>query len=161
MQSLKGSDCTVLRARLYVAAHAHKTHTRTHTHTHQSPNTTRLHPTAPPTPSPRSSFMKQRPKILHFSGRGVGGGRVSSGLEGLAVDAGIQLADGVLASRDFSAVDLSRCVVVVLSCSWVSVEDVCGLPALASAMMTAGAGAVVAATCNIPAMARQVFLEAL
>jgi len=105
--------------------------------------------------------MKQRPKILHFSGRCVGGGGVLSGFDGRAVDAGIQLADGVLSSRDFSTIDLSRCVVVMLSCSWVSIEDLCGLPVLVSALMTAGAGAVVAATCNIPALARHDFLESL
>ncbi len=91
----------------------------------------------------------------------MGGGGIWSGFDGPAVDAGLQLADGVLASRDFSVVDLSRCVVVVLSCSWVSVEDVCGLPTLASALMTSGSGAVVATTCNIPALARRDFVESL
>ena len=107
------------------------------------------------------SFLKQRAKILHFSGRGVGGGGIGAGCDGLAADAGIQLADGVLASRDFSAIDLSRCMVVVLSCSWVSVEDLCGLPALVSALLTAGAYTVVASTCNLPALARTDFLETL
>ena len=124
----------------------------------------------------------------------MGGSPAAAGCDGAAVDAGIQLADGVLASRDFSCVDLSRCVVVcvepalggalrmhtkhipvgkcscyttcrcavvVLSCSWVSAEDVCGLPVLASALMTAGAAAVVATTCNTPALARNDFLETL
>ena len=91
----------------------------------------------------------------------MGGSDVAAGGDGLAVDAGIQLADGVLASRDFSAIDLSRCMVVVLSCSWVSVEDVCGLPTLVSALLTAGASVVVACTCNIPALARTDFLDTL
>jgi hypothetical protein len=93
------------------------------------------------------SFLKQRPKILHFSGRGVGG---AVEIDAPAVDAGIQLADGVLASRDFSSIDLSRCMVVVLSCSWVSVEDLRALPVLVAAMMAAGAWTVVASTCNVP-----------
>jgi hypothetical protein len=107
------------------------------------------------------SFLKQRPKIIHFSGRGVGGGTKVAGCDGPAADAGIQLADGILASRDFSAFDLSRCVVVVLSCSWVSVEDLCGLPTLVSALMTAGAWTVVASTSNVPAPARRDFLDTL
>jgi hypothetical protein len=95
-------------------------------------------------------FLKQRPKILHFSGRGVGGAAVAAASDAAATDAGIQLADGVLASRDFCAMDLSRCMVVVLSCSWVSVEDIRGLPALVSALMAAGAWTVLASTCNVP-----------
>jgi hypothetical protein len=106
-------------------------------------------------------FLNQRPKILHFSGRAVGGTGALSGSDAAAVDAGIQLADGVLAARDFAALDLSRCIVVVLSCSWVSVEDLCGLPALVSGLMAAGAWAVVASTSNIPALARKDFLETL
>jgi len=106
-------------------------------------------------------FLNQRPKILHFSGRAVGGAGALSGSDAAAVDAGIQLADGVLAARDFAALDLSRCIVVVLSCSWVSVEDLCGLPALVSGLMAAGAWAVVASTSNIPALARKDFLETL
>ncbi len=98
---------------------------------------------------------------MHFSGRCVGGTTILSGSDAVAVDAGIQLADGILASRDFSCIDLSRCVVVVLSCSWVSVEDLCGLPVLVAALMGAGAWTVVASTCNTPALARKDFLETL
>jgi hypothetical protein len=104
------------------------------------------------------SFLKQRPKILHFSGRGVGGAAFAAASGAPAVDSGIQLADGVLASRDFSSIDLSRCMVVVLSCSWVSVEDLRALPALVSALMAAGAWTVVASTCNVTTSRHDCFL---
>jgi hypothetical protein len=142
MQNLKGSSCTVLRAR-QCGSPLTSFHMRL------------MHP------SFATRFLNQRPKILHFSGRAVGGAGVLSGSDAVAVDAGIQLADGVLAARDFAALDLSRCIVVVLSCSWVSVEDVCGLPELVSGLMAAGAWAVVASTSNIPALARKDFLETL
>jgi hypothetical protein len=91
MQNLKGSSCTVENARQYVPI---------------TPVTFELARKSYAT----GRFLKQRPKILHFSGRGVGGSAAAAGCHGAAVDAGIQLADGVLASRDFSCVDLSRCV---------------------------------------------------
>ena len=71
------STCTPTHARTHTRAHT-RAHARMHAHTHtyQSPNTTRLHPTAPPTPHPLPPLQfheaaPQNPALL-WSRRGRG-----------------------------------------------------------------------------------------